>query len=105
MRVRALYVVKSLHLLQAGSDKTGVINRWRGSVHLHLEVDVERADLRQPGGNADGGNSVELGRQLAVLAESGNDLIFCAGSDLLGMGHRRPAGRPAANGTEHTKTK
>lgn len=79
-----------------GHTRTGIIHRWRGSARLsylcayYLEVDIERADLRQPSGDADRGDAVELGRQLAILAEPGNNLVFCAGSDLLGgNGHGR----------------
>lgn len=50
--------------------------------HYNLEVNVERADLRKARGDADRGDAVELGRQLAVLAEPSHDLVFRAGSDL-----------------------
>ena len=56
--------------------------RRRQQQRRHLEVDIERADLREAGGDADRRDAVELGRQLAVLAEPRHDLVLGAGSDL-----------------------
>lgn len=47
-----------------------------------LKVDVERADLRETGGDAHGSDAVELCRKLAVFTEPGHDLVFRAGAHL-----------------------
>lgn len=69
---------------------------------ISLEVDVERADLCEPGGDADRRDAVELGGQLAVLPEPGDDLVFRAGSDL---GATKGLGIRANKGGKKTSVK